>query len=206
MWSNHKKLGCAQIFITIYSHSDQQIWALKEMALPPNLTSNSMPTSLTRSEFRRYQRPLYSMLWSAFTRVGYMDDAAKLADEWEQERRRARSSKDVKTKREADWQLLALVEIHNIGIYIFCKYDMRVELSFFFVIILSISLAAVLKLQWYLAEWSYIVEDGGTFLKIQPTANLTRIKLCKKMWLPWAVAWETCTLNNKSCVSNLLKM
>lgn len=85
-----------------HSHSDQQIWALKEMALPPNLTSNSMPTSLTRSEFRRYQRPLYSMLWSAFTRVGYMDDAAKLADEWEQERRRARSSKDVKTKREAD--------------------------------------------------------------------------------------------------------
>ncbi|MBW0481069.1 hypothetical protein O181_020784 [Austropuccinia psidii MF-1] len=69
------------------SHSKEQIQSLKEKALPPSMYN----TDLDRKDFRRFRRPLYSMLCSAFQRAGCPDDAFKLKEEWKRESQRARA-------------------------------------------------------------------------------------------------------------------
>ncbi|KAH9807418.1 hypothetical protein DFH28DRAFT_915593 [Melampsora americana] len=72
-----------------HSHDPEQIWALKELVLPANL-HNETDKRLSRTDFRRFRRPLYSMLRSAFVRAGQKEDAARLTEEWERESRLAR--------------------------------------------------------------------------------------------------------------------
>ncbi|EGG13142.1 uncharacterized protein MELLADRAFT_86856 [Melampsora larici-populina 98AG31] len=72
------------------SHNPEQIWALKELVLPSNPIDEE-DKRLTRTDFRRFRRPLYSMLRSAFIRAGQTEDAARLTEEWERESRLARS-------------------------------------------------------------------------------------------------------------------
>ncbi|KAG0149287.1 hypothetical protein CROQUDRAFT_341515 [Cronartium quercuum f. sp. fusiforme G11] len=73
-----------------HSHSSQQIWALKKLVLPPNSNLVSNGKYITRSEFRRMRKPLYSMLCSAFIHAGKMSDAAQLKKEWMRESQLAR--------------------------------------------------------------------------------------------------------------------
>lgn len=86
-----------------HSHKPEHIWALKELVLPSN-PIDEKDKRLTRTDFRRFRRPLYSMLRSAFVRAGQTEDAARLTEEWDRESRLARS-RDPSDITDSQWAL-----------------------------------------------------------------------------------------------------
>ncbi|KAA1109832.1 hypothetical protein PGTUg99_035575 [Puccinia graminis f. sp. tritici] len=70
-------------------HSKEDISNIKHVSL-----DQSNPThgaTLDRQQFRRFRKPLYSMLCSAFRRANYLDELEQLKIEWKRESSKARS-------------------------------------------------------------------------------------------------------------------
>lgn len=75
-------------------HSKEDISNIKQISLndPSSSSSDSnLESKLNRSQFRRFRRPLYSMLCSAFRRANYLDQVEELNIEWKRESAKARS-------------------------------------------------------------------------------------------------------------------
>lgn len=69
-------------------HSKEEILHLKAISLD-QLNTNAID-NVDRKQFRRFRKPLYSMLCSAFRRAHCLDELSKLKDEWKRESFKAR--------------------------------------------------------------------------------------------------------------------
>ncbi|KNZ60627.1 hypothetical protein VP01_1527g3 [Puccinia sorghi] len=75
-------------------HSKEDISNIKQISLngPSSSCSDSnLESKLDRSQFRRFRKPLYSMLCSAFRRANSLDQVEELIFEWKRESAKARS-------------------------------------------------------------------------------------------------------------------
>ncbi|PLW54101.1 hypothetical protein PCANC_06395 [Puccinia coronata f. sp. avenae] len=71
-------------------HSKEEISELKHVSLN-SLPDSDTESNLDRKQFRRFRKPLYSMLCSAFRRANYLDESDELKNEWKRQSGRARS-------------------------------------------------------------------------------------------------------------------
>ncbi|WAQ84842.1 hypothetical protein PtA15_5A415 [Puccinia triticina] len=70
-------------------HSKEAISNIKHISL--DQSGSNLEPNLDRKQFRRFRKPLYSMLCSAFRRANYLDELEDLKLEWKRESSKARS-------------------------------------------------------------------------------------------------------------------